>query len=89
MKNMNLINYDTETDVVELLPASKNFAIYIEIVKKDDIHWSYFYVGLSSIILAGSISISFGLFKWVTSFQWVLFFGMIFNLHDSILASFR
>jgi hypothetical protein len=78
MEKMNLIEYDTETDLLKLLPASKNFTVYVETVKKGDIPWSYFYVGLSFIILVGSIAIYFELFPWITSFQWTPFLCVIF-----------
>jgi len=78
MESLNLINYDTETDMVKLLPSSKNFYFYVENTKKGDIPWNKFFFGLATIFLVGSISIYTGLIRFVTSFQWVFFMLAIF-----------
>lgn len=78
MESLEIINYDREHDTVELLPASRNFDIYMETVKKGDIPWSQFYIGLSSLAILGSTTIFSGLLKWVSSSQWMLFTSAVF-----------
>ncbi len=78
MENLGVINYDQENDFVELLPAASNFDIYMETVKKGDIPWSHFYIGLSILAVVGSVIIYLGLLKLVTSNQWMLFISSLF-----------
>lgn len=78
MESLGVINYNREQDFVELLPAASHFDIYMETVPKGDIPWSQFYVGLSSLAVVGSVTIYAGLFKWVTSSQWMLFISTLF-----------
>ncbi|AKB17784.1 MULTISPECIES: hypothetical protein [unclassified Methanosarcina] len=78
MESLGVVNYDKEQDLVELLPASHDFDIYMETVKKGDIPWSHFYVGLSVLALVGSVTIYLKLFDWITSSQWMLFISSLF-----------
>ncbi|MDD3248356.1 MAG: hypothetical protein PHF18_16120 [Methanosarcina sp.] len=78
MENLGVIIYDREHDSVDLLPASRNFDIYMETVKKGDMPWSHFYLGLSALAVVGSVTIYAGLFEWVTSSQWMLFTSGLF-----------
>jgi hypothetical protein len=78
MESLEIINYDREHDTVELLPAAHNFDIYMETVKKGDIPWSQFYIGLSTLAILGSVTIFSGLIKWVSSSQWMLFTSAVF-----------
>jgi hypothetical protein len=78
MESLGVIICDRENDCVELLPAACNFDIYMETVKKGDIPWSHFYIGLSTLAVVGSVTIYAGLFKWVTSSQWMLFTSSLF-----------
>jgi hypothetical protein len=78
MESLKLITYNREEDNVELLPASHDFDIYVETVKKGDISWSQFYLGLSMFAVVGNLTIFTGLIKWITSSQWMLFTSAIF-----------
>ncbi|AKB55344.1 DUF7344 domain-containing protein [Methanosarcina barkeri] len=78
MESLGVVNHDRENDFVELLPAASNFDIYMETVKKGDIPWSHFYVGLSILAVVGSVTIYLGLFELVTSNQWMLFMSSLF-----------
>lgn len=78
MESLGVVSYDREHDTVELLPAARNFDIYMETVKKGDIPWSHFYLGLSTLAVVGSVTIYTGLFEWVTSSQWMLFVSVLF-----------
>lgn len=78
MESLEIINYDREHDTVELLPASRNFDIYMETVKKGDIPWSQFYMGISSLAIFGSVTIFSGLIQWVSSSEWMLFTSAVF-----------
>ncbi|HII92473.1 MAG TPA: hypothetical protein HA262_09975 [Methanosarcina sp.] len=78
MESLGIINYSQENDFVELLPAASNFDIYMETVKKGDIPWSHFYIGLSILAVVGSATIYLGLLKLVTSNQWMLFISILF-----------
>jgi hypothetical protein len=78
MESLNLIIYSREKDSVELLPAARDFDFYIETVKKGDIPWSQFYLGLSTLAVVGSFAILTELVKWITSYQWMLFISIIF-----------
>lgn len=78
MESLNLITYNREKDSVELLPAARDFDFYIETVKKGDIPWSQFYLGLSTLAVFGSFAILTELVKWITSSQWMLFISIIF-----------
>ncbi len=80
MESLGVVNHDRENDFVELLPAASNFDIYMETVKKGDIPWSHFYIGLSTLAVVGSITIYLDLFKLVTSKQWMLFISSLFML---------
>jgi hypothetical protein len=78
MESLGVINYNRENDFIELLPAANNFDIYMETVKEGDIPWSHFYIGLSALAVVGSVVISLGFFKFVTSNQWMLFISCLF-----------
>ncbi len=78
MESLGVINYNREKDLVELLPAASNFDIYMETVKKGDIPWSHFYIGLSALTVVGSVTIYMGLIKWVTSTHWMIFTRSLF-----------
>lgn len=73
MESLGIVAYNREQDIVELLPASRDFDIYMETVKKGDIPWSQFYLGLSMLAILGSLTIFAGLSKWVSSSQWMIF----------------
>ncbi|KKG93748.1 DUF7344 domain-containing protein [Methanosarcina mazei] len=87
MESLGVINYNRESDFVELLPAARNFEIYMETVPKGDIPWSHFYVGLSALAVVGSVTIYAGLFNWITDSQWMLFISGLFMV--SSLAHMR
>jgi len=72
MESLEIIRYDREKDIVELLPAAQSFSVYMETVKKGDIPWSQFYFGLSMLSLLGSIIIFSGIIKWISSSHWML-----------------
>ncbi len=72
MESLGVVTYNREQDLVELLPPSHDFDIYMETVKKGDIPWSQFYIGLSALAVVGSVTIYEGLFEWVSSSQWML-----------------
>ncbi|MDW5549312.1 hypothetical protein [Methanosarcina sp.] len=78
MESLGVVNYDRENDFVELLPAASDFDIYMETVKKGDIPWSHFYIGLSTLAIVGSVTIYLGLLNLVTSNQWILFISSLF-----------
>ena len=78
MESLQIINYNREHDTVELLPAARNFDIYMETVKKGDIPWSQFYIGFSTLAILGSITIFSSLIQWVSSSQWMLFTSVVF-----------
>lgn len=78
MESLGIIAYNREQDTVELLPASRDFDIYMETVQKGDIPWSQFYLGLSTFAIVGSLTIFTGLIKWVSSSQWMFFTNGIF-----------
>jgi hypothetical protein len=78
MESLGIITYNREQDTVELLPASRDFDVYMETVKKGDIPWSQFYLGLSTLAVVGSLTIFAGLIEWISSLQWMLFTSMIF-----------
>ena len=78
MENLRVISYDREHDRVKLLPAARNFDVYMETVDKGDIPWSHFYTGLSILAVVGSVIIYTGFFGWVTSSQWMIFTDVIF-----------
>lgn len=40
MESRGIITYNREQDIVELLPASRDFDVYMETVKKGDIPWN-------------------------------------------------
>jgi hypothetical protein len=78
MESLNVITYNREKDSVELLPAAHDFDHYIETVKKGDIPWCQFYLGLSTFAVVGSFAILTELVKWITSSQWMFFISIIF-----------
>ena len=78
MESMKIIAYNRNTDTIKLLPISHDFDIYIETVKKGDIPWSYFYLGLSILTGIGSLAIFTELIKWISSSQWMFFTNTIF-----------
>lgn len=78
MENLGIIAYNREQDTVELLPASRDFDVYMETVKKGDIPWSQFYLGLSALAIVGSVTIFTGLIQWISSLQWMLFTSITF-----------
>ena len=78
MESLGIVTYNREQDLVELLPTSHDFDIYMETVKKGDIPWSHFYVGLSTLAVVGSLTIYSGLIELISSSQWMLFISTIF-----------
>jgi hypothetical protein len=78
MESLGIIAYNREQDTIELLPASRDFDVYMETVKKGDIPWSQFYLGLSALAIVGSVTIFTGLIQWVSSLQWMLFTSITF-----------
>lgn len=78
MESLGIIAYNREQDTVELLPASRDFDVYMETVKKGDIPWSQFYLGLSALAIVGSVTIFTGLIQWISSLQWMLFTSITF-----------
>lgn len=88
MENLKIISYNREKDTVELLPSARQFDTYVETVKKGNISWSQFFFGLSTIALAGSITIYTGLIKWVTSFQWTLFICVLLLFSSIVFARY-
>jgi hypothetical protein len=78
MESLGIITYNREQDTVELLPASREFDVYMETVKKGDIPWSQFYLGLSTLAVVGSLTIFAGMIQWISSLQWMLFTSIIF-----------
>jgi hypothetical protein len=78
MESLGIVAYNQEQDIVELLPASQDFDIYLETVNKGDIPWSQFYLGLSIFATVSSILIFAGLIKWIPSSKWMLFTNVLF-----------
>ena len=78
MESLGIVAFDKEQGMVELLPASQDFDIYMENVKKRDIHWSKFYLGLSIFAAVSTLLIFTGLIKWIQSFKWMLFTNVLF-----------
>lgn len=78
MENLGVVIYDREKDSVELLPASRDFDVYMETVKKGDIPWSQYYLGVSILAIIGSLIIFAGFIEWISSSQWMLFVSSIF-----------
>lgn len=78
MESLKIIAYNREKDIIELLPAARDFDVYTETVKRGDIPWSQFYLGLSILTSVGSLAIFAGLIKWITSSQWMLLISTIF-----------
>jgi hypothetical protein len=77
LESLKIIAYNREKDILELLPAAHDFDIYIETVKRGDISWSQFYLGLSILVIAGSLAIFVGLINWITSTQWMLLTSIV------------
>ena len=73
-----VLQNDRRRLVLELLPASQDFDIYLETVNKGDIPWSQFYLGLSIFATVSSILIFAGLIKWIPSSKWMLFTNVLF-----------
>lgn len=84
MESLGVVTYDREHNKVKLLPAARNFDVYMETVEKGDIPWSQFYVGLSILAIAVGITIYTGFIDWITSSQWMLFTDVLF-LFSSIV----
>lgn len=78
MESLGVVAYDREKDSVELLPASRNFDVYMETVKKGDIPWSQYYLGVSILAIVGSLTIFAGFIEWISSSQWMFFVSLIF-----------
>jgi hypothetical protein len=88
MESLGIIAYNREQDTVELLPASQNFDIYLETVKKGDIPWNQFYLGLSIFAIVSSLIIITGVIKWIPSSKWMLFTNILF-MAASIIHSYH
>jgi len=78
MESLGIITYNREEDNVKLLPESKIFDVYIETVKKGDITWSQYYLGMSILALFGDLIISEGLIDWFSTSQWFIFISLVF-----------
>ena len=84
MESLEIVTYSREEDNVKLLPESQVFDVYIETVKKGDITWSQYYLGMSILTLFGSIIISEGLIDWMSSSIWIISISLVF-LGSSII----
>ena len=78
MESLNIITYNREEDSLVLLPAAHDFDLYVETVKKGDIPWSQFYLGLSTLAVIGSFAMLTDVVRWITSSQWMFFISIIF-----------
>lgn len=78
LESLNVITYNREEDSIELLPAAHDFDLYVETVKKGDIPWSQFYLGLSMFAIVGCFAILTDVVRWITSSQWMFFISIIF-----------
>ncbi len=84
MESLGVIVYNREKESVELLPASRNFDIYMETVKKGDIPWSQFYLGFSVFTILGSVIIHEEVIEWISSSQWMLFISLAFLASSTV-----
>ena len=78
MENMGILIYDRKTDEVKLTSAINDFDIYLETVKKGDISWGQYYLGLSIFFLMGSMGIVAGIITWISTAQWMIFINIVF-----------
>lgn len=78
MESLGIVAYNREQDVVELLPASRDFDIYMETVEKGDIPWSQFYLGLSIFAVISSLIIFIGTANRISSYKWMFFTNGLF-----------
>jgi hypothetical protein len=78
MESMGIILYNREQDIVELLPASRDLDVYIETVKKGNIPWSQFYLGLSIFTSISNLVIFIGVINWISINTWMFFTNGLF-----------
>ena len=78
MENMGILIYDRKTDEIKLTSAINDFDIYLETVKKGDISWGQYYMGLSIFFLVGSMGIVAGIITWISTAQWMIFINIVF-----------
>jgi hypothetical protein len=78
MERLGIVAYNREQDIVELLPASHNFDIYMETVEKGDIPWSQFYHGMSIFVIISSLLICIGAVNRISSYKWMFFTNGLF-----------
>jgi hypothetical protein len=78
MESMGIVLYNREQDIVELLPASRDFDVYMETVKKEDIPWSQLYLGLSAFTIISNLVIFIRIVNWIPSYMWMFFTNSLF-----------
>jgi hypothetical protein len=75
MDDTGVVEFDRRAGVVELTDAASELDIYLEVVDRYDIPWSFYYMGLSAIgaILVGLASAGVQPFAALPAIGWTVF----------------
>lgn len=80
MEKMGIITHNREKDIIELTSRAQDLNMYLETVKKGDIPWSHFYMGLGIFALAGNAAVEINAINWISGSQWAFFVGILLLL---------
>lgn len=84
METMGIVAYNRESDKLELTPASEGVTYYLESVKKGDLPWSHFYLGVSILSIVGTFTIAFNNVAWIYAISWMIFISAVFLISSVV-----
>jgi hypothetical protein len=82
MDMLEVVEYDRNRGVVSLTDHIDEFDIYLDVVEKDDLPWSQFYLALGSVLTALVTVAALGIapFSLLGGFGYALTIGVVFTL---------
>ena len=90
LEDVGIVDYDDDLDEIELTETGEAVQLYLEYVPRDDISWSQYYLGLSSLcaLLVASAWIGVPL---LSALSWPVLLGVIIAafLLSSIVHTYR
>lgn len=84
------IEYDSREGTVSLTEAADSLDVYLDVVAKDDIPWSRYYLGLSGLCLAlvAGVWLEIPPFGALSGLAWAAFVALLFT-GSSLVHAYR
>lgn len=82
MDSLNVVDYDRDRGIIELTDHIDQFDIYLDVVEKDDLPWSQFYLALGSVLTALVTVAALGItpFSALGGFGYALGIAVVFTV---------